>query len=62
MVRRICEKYTGVLPSHLEGETIDQLLLLVCPIEALGGKPFGEGTPPGPVRDGERVPAGHGAD
>ncbi|GAA1516169.1 glutathione S-transferase family protein [Kribbella lupini] len=25
--------------------------------EALGGKPFGHGTPPGPVRDGEQVPA-----
>ncbi|MEV6286161.1 glutathione S-transferase C-terminal domain-containing protein [Kribbella sp. NPDC051770] len=24
--------------------------------EALGGNPFGEGTAPGPVRDGERVP------
>ena len=29
--------------------------------EALGGRPFGDGTPPGPVRDGEQVPAGHGA-
>ena len=29
--------------------------------EALGGRPFGDGTPPGPVRDGEVVPAGHGA-
>ncbi len=27
--------------------------------EQLGGRPFGDGTPPGPVRDGERVPAGH---
>ena len=27
--------------------------------EALGGRPFGDGTPPGPTRDGERVPAGH---
>jgi putative glutathione S-transferase len=25
--------------------------------EALGGNPFGNGTPPGPVRDSERVPA-----
>lgn len=25
--------------------------------EALGGRPFGEGTPPGPVRAGEEVPA-----
>ncbi|UCZ61230.1 glutathione S-transferase family protein [Mycolicibacterium phocaicum] len=30
--------------------------------EALGGRPFGDGTPPGPVREGERVPAGHGAE
>lgn len=30
--------------------------------EALGGRPFGDGTPPGPVRDDERVLAGHGAD
>ncbi|QGQ20936.1 glutathione S-transferase family protein [Cellulomonas sp. JZ18] len=29
--------------------------------EALGGRPFGDGTPPGPVRPEERVPAGHGA-
>jgi putative glutathione S-transferase len=28
---------------------------------ALGGRPFGDGTPPGPVRAGEQVPAGHGA-
>jgi glutathionyl-hydroquinone reductase len=27
--------------------------------EQLGGRPFGDGTPPGPVREGERVPAGH---
>ncbi len=29
--------------------------------EALGGRPFGDGTPPGPTREGELVPAGHGA-
>lgn len=29
--------------------------------EALGGRPFGDGTPPGPPVRGERVPAGHGA-
>ncbi len=29
--------------------------------EALGGRPFGYGTPPGPTRDGEQVPPGHGA-
>jgi putative glutathione S-transferase len=29
--------------------------------ETLGGRPFGEGTPPGPAPEGERVPAGHDA-
>ncbi|WP_433004793.1 glutathione S-transferase family protein [Kribbella sp. CA-294648] len=29
--------------------------------EELGGKPFGDGTPPGPPRDAERVPTEHGA-
>jgi putative glutathione S-transferase len=28
--------------------------------EALGGRPFGDGTPPGPTLAGERVPADHG--
>jgi putative glutathione S-transferase len=28
---------------------------------ALGGRPFGDGTPPGPPPPGEQVPAGHGA-
>jgi putative glutathione S-transferase len=28
--------------------------------ERLGGRPFGDGTPPGPPPPGERVPAGHG--
>jgi len=27
--------------------------------ESLGGQPFGNGTPPGPVHDGEAVPAAH---
>ena len=27
--------------------------------EALGGRPFGDGAPPGPVRSGEEVPAAH---
>ena len=30
--------------------------------EQLGGRPFGDGTPPGPARDGEEVPRGHGAE
>ncbi|HET7665700.1 MAG TPA: glutathione S-transferase C-terminal domain-containing protein [Mycobacterium sp.] len=29
--------------------------------ESLGGKPFGDGSAPGPTREGELVPAGHGA-
>ncbi|GAA3406538.1 MULTISPECIES: glutathione S-transferase family protein [Pseudarthrobacter] len=29
--------------------------------EALGGRPFGDGTPPGPVKEGEQVAPGHGA-
>ena len=29
--------------------------------EALGGRPFGDGTPPAPVTPAEQVPAGHGA-
>jgi len=29
--------------------------------EALGGRPFGDGTPPGPVHPGEEVPAEHTA-
>ena len=29
--------------------------------EALGGRPFGDGTPPGPTKAGEEVPAGHSA-
>lgn len=29
--------------------------------EALGGRPFGDGTPPGPTPAGERVPEGHSA-
>ncbi|OYO01935.1 glutathione S-transferase family protein [Enemella evansiae] len=28
--------------------------------EQLGGRPFGDGTPPGPVPPGEQVPTGHG--
>jgi len=29
--------------------------------EALGGRPFGEGSPPGPPAPEETVPAAHGA-
>ena len=30
--------------------------------EALGGRPFGDGTPPGPVRESERVDPAHTAE
>ena len=30
--------------------------------DKLGGRPFGDGTPPAAPRPGEEVPAGHGAD
>ncbi|WP_431836665.1 glutathione S-transferase family protein [Cellulomonas sp. Y8] len=30
--------------------------------ESLGGRPFGDGTPPGPVREGERVDPAHTAE
>jgi glutathionyl-hydroquinone reductase len=30
--------------------------------QTLGGRPFGDGTAPGPVREGEEVPPGHGAE
>ena len=30
--------------------------------EELGGRPFGDGTPPGPPPESERVPPGHGAE
>lgn len=36
-MRRICEKYEGVLPSQLEGETFDQLLCMVLPETELIG-------------------------
>nr|WP_245851822.1 glutathione S-transferase C-terminal domain-containing protein [Mobilicoccus massiliensis] len=46
---------TGVVPVGPE------LSGLVTPHsrEALGGRPFGDGTPPGPVAAGEEVPEGH---
>jgi putative glutathione S-transferase len=49
---------TGIVPDgpDLSG------WLLAHGREALGGRPFGDGTPPGPPTPGEEVPAGHGAD
>ena len=46
---------TGIIPKgpDLSG------WLLPHGREALGGRPFGDGTPPGPVREDERVPAAH---
>jgi putative glutathione S-transferase len=46
---------TGIIPQgpELSG------WLLPHGREALGGRPFGDGTPPGPVAESERVPAAH---
>jgi glutathionyl-hydroquinone reductase len=46
---------TGIIPKgpELAG------WLLPHGREALGGRPFGDGTPPGPVAESERVPAAH---
>jgi len=48
---------TGIIPQgpDLSG------WLLPHGREALGGRPFGDGTPPGPVAEAERVPAAHQA-
>ena len=49
---------TGVIPKgpDLSG------LLTPHHREELGGRPFGDGTAPGPITDpSERVPEGHGA-
>ena len=48
---------TGIIPQgpDLSG------WLLPHGREALGGRPFGDGTPPGPVAEAERVPADHQA-
>nr|WP_284305972.1 glutathione S-transferase C-terminal domain-containing protein [Mobilicoccus caccae] len=46
---------TKVVPS---GPDLDGLLTPHSR-EALGGRPFGDGTPPGPVPAGEEVPEGH---
>ena len=35
----MCEKYTGLTPKHVEELTIDQIFIMVSPIEALGGEP-----------------------
>ena len=48
---------TGIVPSGPDASG----WLTAHGREALGGRAFGDGTPPGPPVDGERVPAGHGA-
>ena len=46
---------TGIIP---QGPDLS-VWLLPHGREALGGRPFGNGTPPGPVREAERVPTEH---
>ena len=46
---------TGIIP---QGPDLS-VWLLPHGREALGGRPFGNGTPPGPVREAERVPPQH---
>lgn len=48
---------TGIVPAGPDGSG----WLTAHGRESLGGRPFGDGTPPGPPVDGERVSAGHGA-
>jgi glutathionyl-hydroquinone reductase len=48
---------TGIVPV---GPTLDNWLT-PHGREELGGRPFGDGTPPGPPSPAETVPAGHGA-
>ena len=48
---------TGIVPV---GPTLDNWLT-PHGRDALGGRPFGDGTPPGPPSPAETVPAGHGA-
>lgn len=48
---------TGIVPSGPDASG----WLTAHGREALGGRPFGDGTPPGPPVESERVPAEHGA-
>ncbi|MEU0089724.1 glutathione S-transferase C-terminal domain-containing protein [Kribbella sp. NPDC006257] len=54
--------HTGINPTQIIPKGPD-LSTWLTPHgrEALGGRPFGDGTPPGALRDDERVRAGHGA-
>ena len=48
---------TGIVPSGPDAAS----WLTAHGRESLGGRPFGDGTPPGPPLPAERVPEGHGA-
>ena len=54
--------HTGINPTQIIPKGPD-LSTWLTPHgrEALGGRPFGDGTPPGALRDDERVTPGHGA-
>jgi glutathionyl-hydroquinone reductase len=54
--------HTGINPTQIVPKGPDLSGWLTAHgREALGGRPFGDGTPPGPLRDDERVADGHGA-
>jgi hypothetical protein len=55
------ERLTHILGTDDTFEDLRLTWLTPHGREALGGRPFGDGTPPGPTLDAERVPAGHGA-
>ena len=49
---------TGIVPK---GPDLANWLAPHRPGSVWAAGPFGDGTPPGPTIEGERVPAGHGA-
>ncbi len=54
--------HTGINPTQIVPAGPDpSKWLLAHRREDLGGSPFGDGTPPGPPPEHERVPPGHGA-
>ncbi|WP_016908687.1 glutathione S-transferase family protein [Streptomyces xiaopingdaonensis] len=58
--RHYYEVHTGINPTRIVPAGPD-LSGWLAPHgrESLGGRPFGDGTPPGPVPAGEEVPGGH---
>ena len=58
--RHYYETHTDINPTRIVPDGPDlSVWLEPHGRERLGGSPFGDGTPPGPVRPGEQVPAAH---